>query len=766
MDLHGDFDLLLLSQLLVVARPRMSGESFRVAEALPEFFGQMGRERRQQQDKRFEVRRGDLFRAAEAVGERHQRRDRRVELQGFDVITDFLHRAVHQPLNPGLAPALSSDRRVGGDLGLQVPDAGEEAQRADQALRAPRRRLAEVAHEHLIKPERIGAVRLDQFIRVHHVAARLGHLLAVFAQDHALRRAPGVRLGGRDDADVVQELMPEARIKQVQGGVFHAAVVPVHRQPVVQLFARRRLGVVVRIDVTQEVPTRTGPLRHRVRLAPGLAAARRALRIHPIREQRQRRFARVCRLVAFDFGQHQRQLVFGDGHPAARLAMDQRDRLAPIALAAEDPVAQPIVHGGAAQASLFEMPDDRGSRFFDTHAVQEIRVDDRARFNRRERFVLDVSPGDDFDNRQPEAPGEAPVALVVSGHRHDRTGAIGNQDVVRQPDRDLLLVGRVHGGHALERDAGNFLRQVRAFDLALVRGGVYVGADFVGVRDAVHQFPNKRVLRRQDHIRRAEDRIGPGRVDFDRLVPPGDGKGDLRAVALADPVDLLRLDLFEKVDLIEVIDQALSVRGDLEHPLRAHALDDLAAAAFADAAHDFLIRQAHLALRAPVDRNFGLVGQALVKKLQKDPLRPFVVAWIRGIDLARPIKRKPQALELAPEVLDVARGDALRVFARLQRVVFGRQSEGVPADGIQHVEAGHAPLAGDDVHRGVAAGVADVQAVARRVRELNQRVELGQRRVVQGAKRLGFLPPLLPFGFDGLEIIQTMFAHDSHLVPH
>ena len=60
------------------------------------------------------------------------------------------------------------------------------------------------------------------------------------------------------------------------------------------------------------------------------------------------------------------------------------------------------------------------------------------------------------DDRQVEDLGELPVALVLAGHRHDRAGAVADQHVVGDEDRDLLAVDRVDRERAGE-DAGLLL---------------------------------------------------------------------------------------------------------------------------------------------------------------------------------------------------------------------------------------------------------------------------------------------------------------------
>jgi hypothetical protein len=67
-----------------------------------------------------------------------------------------------------------------------APDAGEEAGNAFDALHLPGFHLFERPHEHLVEAQRVGSVFFDHIVRVDHVAAGLGHLLAVLAEDQAL----------------------------------------------------------------------------------------------------------------------------------------------------------------------------------------------------------------------------------------------------------------------------------------------------------------------------------------------------------------------------------------------------------------------------------------------------------------------------------------------------------------------------------------------------------------------------------------------------
>ena len=91
-------------------------------------------------------------------------------------------------------------------------------------------------------------------------------------------------------------------------------------------------------------------------------------------------------------------------------------------------------------------------------------------------------------------------------------------------------------------------------------------------------------------------------------------------------------------------------------------------------------------------------------------------------------------------------------------VVLRGQAEGVPADGEEHVVALHAALAGDDVHRGVAARMADVQPCAGGIGELDQAVKLGLVGRIGRLKRALLLPDFLPFRLDGRRIVGGEFS--------
>ena len=354
----------------------------------------------------------------------------------------------------------------------------------------------------------------------------------------------------------------------------------------------------------------------------------------------------------------------------------------------------------------------------------------------------------------------------MGGHGHDGAGAVGGQHIVRDEDRHHLAVDRVDGLDAVDADAGLVLVQLGALKVGLAGGLGLVGADLVHVfqQAGVDPLLHVGVFRADDHVGAAEQRVGAGGVDGQHIAGGG-VKVDLGAVAAADPVFLLGRNALNVIQAVQVVDQAVGVGGDLEHPLALDLVDHRAAAALTDAVDDLLVGQHDFAAGAVVDGHLLFVGQAVLVQLQKDPLGPLVVVGVSGVDLPVPVKREPQAFELAFEAGHVLGGDDLRVDVVFQGVVLGGQAKGVPAHGVQHVVAALPLFAGHDVQRGVAARMAHVQAGGGRIRELHQRVKLGLGVVDLGVEGMLVLPDLLPFGLYCFEVVFHGLISPQTRVP-
>jgi hypothetical protein len=123
-----------------------------------------------------------------------------------------------------------------------------------------------------------------------------------------------------------------------------------------------------------------------------------------------------------------------------------------------------------------------------------------------------------------------------------------------------------------------------------------------------------------------------------------------------------------------------------------------------------------LSTGTPVDGRAPAVRQPALEHLQEDPLVELVVIGLTGRDLALPGVADAQTLQLPFHVGDVVERRCLRVGARLDRRVLGRQPERVPSKRMQHVETAHPLHTRHHVADDVVADVSDVR-VPRGVRE-------------------------------------------------
>ena len=115
----------------------------------------------------------------------------------------------------------------------------------------------------------------------------------------------------------------------------------------------------------------------------------------------QRRLTVGTRLKVGDVGQGQRQAALGQGLPTALLALDHGDRLAPVALTAEHPVAELVVDLIPALAVGFQPLDHLFLGVGDRQAVEEAGIDQRTGGHIGEGSLVEVGGGialDDLDD--------------------------------------------------------------------------------------------------------------------------------------------------------------------------------------------------------------------------------------------------------------------------------------------------------------------------------------------------------------------------------
>src|SRR5215218_2195574 len=468
----------------------------------------------------------------------------------------------------------------------------------------------------------------------------------------------------------------------MQYGVLDAAGVLVYREPLLSPLWVERSLIVVGREVTVPVPRGVHEGVHRVRLARGRAAAAGALRVVELRVELEGRFARRHELGFL--GEQNRQVLLGNGDRAGLIAEDYGDRGPPVALAADQPVVQPVRDRGLAGAALLEPGRDLLPALGARDAVEPVRVDHRALAGVGLLELLAVpirrrNHGPDLD---PVFPRELEVPLVVGRYGHDRTRTVAHQDVVGDVDGDLLPISRVYGVGA-GKDAGLLPRYVGAVDLAHPGGPLDVGAHLFGSLLRRYLL-DRRVLRAHHEERGAEERVRAGGKDLDGAVV-FDLEPDPGALGAPDPVPLQRLDPLGPVYMGEV-QELLGVVRDLEEPLRQVFLDDRRPAPLAPPVwpHDLLPRQRRVVPGAPVDGGLHAVGEALLEELEEEPLVPAVVIRVAGDNLGVKVEHRAHLLELPAHPLYVRVGPLAGLDAALDRRVLGRKPEGVEPDRKEH----------------------------------------------------------------------------------
>ncbi len=520
--------------------------------------------------------------------------------------------------------------------------------------------------------------------------------------------------------------------------MLHPADIMFDRQPL-RDFRRVERPVRRLRGEAQEIPRGIDEGVERIGLAPGGAAALRAIDKPPGRVA----FERIARGRKIDIlGQDHGQLVLGDGHDAACIAVDERDRRPPIALARNAPITQPP-HGRApAPAFPLGARDDLRLRVGHAHAIKEIAVDDhpfaRFGFARHRRIGVGGVLGHHARDREGIFGREFEIALVVPGHAHDRAGAVIHQHEVGDEQGQRLAGEGVFGG-----DGGPETELFGGFERGCGRPALLALVDERSDLRIIGERARHRMIRRDRDEACAEDRIGPGGVDRQRLAAR-QLEAELEPLALADPVFLHQPDLLGPVlELAEPVEQILREIGDLEEPLVKLAFLDLRARAPALAVdHLFVGEHGHVD-RIPVDLALAAIDEARFVKVEEQRLFMAIIFRIAGRDLAAPVEREADALQLRLHRCNVGARPLAGVDALFHRRVLGRHPERVPPHRMEHFGALHLLEPREHVAHRVIAHVAHVNAPAG-VGEHLEDVALGLVARCCGAEGAGLLPGALP----------------------
>ena len=376
----------------------------------------------------------------------------------------------------------------------------------------------------------------------------------------------------------------------------------------------------------------------------------------------------------------------------------------------------------------------------------------------------------------------------MRGHAPDRAGAVTEQHIIGDPDWNFLFgrgINRVGAG----KKAGLFFCQLRSFEIAFARGLFPIFAHRWPLIFG-HDLVDQRMLWREHQECPAIKRVRSRREYADLLFVLVDLEIDLGAFTPADPIALEQFNSLRPIEAFQFIDQSLCVSGDTQHPLPHRSPDDRKAAHFAFSVDHFFVRQDGAELRTPVHRNISNVSEpnfvqifatkrfnrlGLVRfriepriiNLEKNPLRPFEVTRIGGVDFTLPIIGETDPLQLRFEFGNVLAGGDSGMLAALDRVLFCRQAKGVPAHRMENIEPAHPFVTRDNVGGRITFRMSHVQTGAAWIRKHVEHVEFRFGRVeilrarIRRVKNLALVPDRLPLGLNLVERIwfAALAAH-------
>ena len=188
-----------------------------------------------------------------------------------------------------------------------------------------------------------------------------------------------------------------------------------------------------------------------------------------------------------------------------------------------------------------------------------------------------------------------------------------------------------------------------------------------------------RVLGGDHRVGHAEARVRSGGEDAQCLLGPAlDGQVELCALGAADPIALHHLHALGPVEAVELGQQLVGVRGDLEEPLLEVALfHDVAGALTRPVGEHLLVGQDGLAARTPVDRGVGPVREAGLQELQEDDLVPVDVRRVVAAHLPAPVVDRTEAGDRLLQLGDAGLGELAGVRPGPDRGVLCGQAERV-----------------------------------------------------------------------------------------
>ena len=257
-----------------------------------------------------------------------------------------------------------------------------------------------------------------------------------------------------DYTKIEEHHVPESCVEQMQNRVLVASDIEIHAaltHPVILCSIPNELIFILVITVPQVIPTTSRPSRHGVGFAGHFLIRMQPVHtrftrggVHPVRcfGKQWLRCVRFHRLIIRQRRQSHRQRILTHTMMVPTLIKHDRERLAPIPLTREQPITKLKVHPFRTDMLFAHPINTLGLCFIDHQPIEHPRVH-RGSITCVCFAVKVCRRGHRPHDRKIELLCKVPVALILSGDRHDRACAIAHHHIIRGPHRDQFIGQRV-----------------------------------------------------------------------------------------------------------------------------------------------------------------------------------------------------------------------------------------------------------------------------------------------------------------------------------
>ena len=451
------------------------------------------------------------------------------------------------------------------------------------------------------------------------------------------------------------------------------------------------------------------------------------------------------------------QLCQWHGNLGAIFQIAHRNRCTPITLARNTPVPQTVIHLLFALAFVDQHIGNSGESAIKIEAIKLTGVDQNTLLGKgglAQIAIFITRRLDDLFDRQTINFGEFIITLIVSWHRHNRTGTKIHQHKVGGPNRDVFAG---NGVGCLQAGINTFLFHCGHISLV---GGVGFALFNKGCQRWVvcRRCFAQWMFGRNGHIGNAHQGIGASGVHSQIFAGTVDLEGHLHTFGAANPVALHGFNLLRPfIQLVQVFQQFVSIGGNFDKPLGQLFALNWGIAAPASAIFHLLIGEHGLVVRAPVHCTHLFVDETFFVQFGEKPLLPLVIFGRTGGHFPVPVVTEAQLLELCLHVIDIFVSPLGRGCFVLDRCVFGRQTKSVPTHRLHNIFTLHAMVAGDYIANGVVTHMPHMQLAAG-VGEHGEAVELLFSLLLGDCKTVVLFPVFLGLFLNFMRMIM-LFHH-------